>query len=73
MPTLKKRLNITLSPELEKSLMRIAKRDKVTTASKAVEMLRYALEMYEDLVFEKLAESRDISSIKFIPHSKVWN
>ena len=73
MPTLKKRLNITLSPELEKSLMRIAKRDKVPTASKAVEMLRYALEMYEDLVFEKLAESRDISSIKFIPHSKVWN
>lgn len=72
MPTTKKRLNITLSPDLEKALMKIARRDRVPGATKAVELLRIALEIEEDSVWEMLANERGDNPKDYVPHSKAW-
>ncbi|KKS43735.1 hypothetical protein A3I25_00910 [Candidatus Nomurabacteria bacterium RIFCSPLOWO2_02_FULL_42_17] len=70
--TTKKRLNITLSPDLNWSISKIAKRDKVPTATKAAELIRLALIIEEDSVWEKLAGGRDTKGVRFIPHARVW-
>ena len=72
MTTTKKRVNISLSPDMEKVLTKLAKRDSVPEATKAVERLRTALEIEEDVVFGKLAEERFKSMGKTISHKEVW-
>lgn len=59
MPTLHKRLNITLRPDLEKALSKIAKRDNMPEATKAADLIRMALEIEEDTAFTSLAKERD--------------
>lgn len=72
MPTTKKRLNITLSPEMERVLARIASRDRVPEATKVTELLRLALEIEEDIVWEALAKIRDVAKTPYVTHSKAW-
>ena len=72
MPTLNRRLNITLPPELDWAISKIAKRDRVPESTKAVELLRSALLVEEDSVWERLAKSRDKKGVKFISHNKAW-
>ncbi|MDP2676204.1 MAG: hypothetical protein Q8O83_00770 [bacterium] len=72
MPTAKTRLNITLSPDMETAIRRLAERDKVPQASKAAELLRAALEIEEDLAWDKLAQKRDKRGAKFTSHKKAW-
>ena len=72
MPTTKTRLNITLSPEIEKAVKELATRDKISKAGKVAELLRSALETEEDRVWEELAEKRDARGAKFIPHKRAW-
>ena len=72
MATTKKRVNISLSPEMEKVLTRLAKRDSVPEATKVVELLHTALEIEEDVAFGKLAEERFKSMGKTISHKEVW-
>jgi len=72
MPTAKKRLNITLSPDIEEAVKRLAERDKLSRAGKAVELLRIALEIEEDRFWDKLANSRDRRGARFISHKKAW-
>ncbi len=72
MPTLKKRLNITLSPEMEGAIKQLAKRDKVPQARKITELLLTALEIEEDSVWDELAEKRDVSNARFVSHKKAW-
>ena len=72
MATTKKRVNISLSPEMEKVLTRLAKRDSVPEATKVVELLHMALEIEEDVVFDKLAAERFKSMRKTISHKEVW-
>ena len=73
MPTLNRRLNITLSPELDWAISKIAKRDRVPESTKAVEVLRSALLVEEDSVWEKLANERYKQKSKHISHKKAWN
>jgi len=72
MATTKKRLNITLSPQAEKLLASIAKRDNVPQATKAFELLTLALEMEEDAVLGSLAKARDTKDARYIAHNEVW-
>jgi len=72
MPTLKKRINITVTSELEKGISEAALRDNVPQATKAAELLRLALEFEEDVVWDTLAARRDTPKAKYVRHEKVW-
>ena len=50
----------------------LAKRDQVPRVTKAVDLLKTALEIEEDRVWDMLASKRDTKSAKFIPHKKAW-
>jgi len=72
MPTVKPRLNITLPPIVGAAIKQLAQRDNVSRAGKAAELLRIALEIEEDRVWDKLAAARDMKGAKFLTHKKAW-
>lgn len=72
MATSKKRINISLPSDLEEVLAQLAGRDDVPQATKAVQLLRLAVEMDEDEVFNQIAQSRDTKKSKFVSHQKAW-
>ena len=72
MATTKKRLNVTLSPELERAVIELAKRDNVPQSAKAAELLRTALEIEEDEVWDALAQERDQPKAKWVSHDSTW-
>ena len=73
MATTKKRINITLPPAEEKAISQLAKRDQVPEATKAAELLRLALQIEEDEVWDRIASERDTPDAKFISHEKAWS
>ena len=72
MSTTKKRINISLSKELEKTIEKLAKRDEVPEATKASELLRLAIEIEEDAIWNEIAKERDTKSARFVSHKKAW-
>ena len=72
MATSKKRINISLPKDLEEVLSQLAGRDDVPAATKAVQLLRLAVEIDEDEVFNRIAASRDSGKSKFVSHQKAW-
>lgn len=72
MPTLKRRLNITLEPEIEKVLAYLSKRDNVPEATKVAELLERAIEIEEDGIWNAIAEQRIKNVKKWLSHSEVW-
>ncbi|MCR4313872.1 MAG: hypothetical protein NUV84_01335 [Candidatus Uhrbacteria bacterium] len=72
MPTTKSRLNLSLPESMEAILTKLARRDAVPRAAKAVELLRVAMELEEDIVLSKLADLRDTKAAKFLTHEEVW-
>lgn len=72
MPTLKKRLNISMAPEIESMVRQLAKRDQMPEATKAGQLLQVALEIEEDSVWDAIAAQRDTKGSKFISHKKAW-
>ena len=72
MTTIKRRLNITLAPDIEKLITHIAKRDRVPEATKISELLKISLAMEEDKAFTVLAESRLKEKGKKLTHKEVW-
>lgn len=72
MATMKKRLNISLSKEMEKALATVALRDAMPQATKAVHLLALALEIEEDQVFEQMARTRDTKTARFVSHTQAW-
>ena len=72
MATTKKRINVSLSSDVEKAITKLAKRDQVPEATKAGELLRLALEIEEDIVLDKMAEERLKTSTKTLTHKEVW-
>lgn len=73
MATTKKRINITLPPAEEEALSKLAKRDRVPEATKAAQLLRLALKIEEDEVWDSLASERDMKNTKFISHKEAWS
>lgn len=72
MATTKKRINISVSRELDTMLGRLAKRDQMSLATKAEHMLIKSLEFEEDEILNFVAESRDQKGAKFISHEEAW-
>jgi hypothetical protein len=72
MATTKKRLNISLSKDLDSALAKLAKRDEMPRATKAEHLLQMSIEMEEDGVLNSIAEERDSTHAKFAPHNLVW-
>lgn len=72
MATTKKRINISVSKELDDVLGRLAKRDQVPQATKAEHLLRMALEIEEDQVLDEIAIKRDTGTARFVSHASAW-
>ncbi len=72
MATTKKRINISLPADVEASLSKLADRDEVPQATKAVYLLKLAIEIDEDDVLNALAQQRDRKGAKFVSHKKAW-
>ncbi len=73
MATTKRRLNITLSPEVDELITRIAKRDRVPEATKVSELLNISLALEEDKAFSVLSDERlSDKKVKWLSHVDVW-
>ena len=72
MPTIKRRVNISISKPIEEALEKLARRDQVPEATKAAELLQAAIELDEDQVWDAIASARDIKKAKFVPNKKAW-
>lgn len=73
MATTKKRINISVSKDIDESLEKLAKRDQVPQATKAEHLLRIALELEEDDVLNAIASRRDRSASRFVSHKAAWH
>lgn len=72
MTTTKKRVNISVSSAMEDALKALAKRDEMPVASKAVELLRQAIEVEEDEVWARLANERLKRDKRRVSHEDAW-
>lgn len=73
MATIKKRINVSVSKEMDTALGRLAKRDQVPQATKAEHLLRLALELEEDQVLNDIAHRRDSDDGSvFVSHTSAW-
>lgn len=72
MPTIKQRINLTADADIELALKNAARRDRVSVGSKAIELIRIALDIEEDYALATIARERDMRGVKSIPHNKVW-
>ncbi len=50
----------------------MAERDNMPAATKAVSLIRIAIELDEDGILNELAEKRDKKGAKFISHKDAW-
>lgn len=72
MATTKTRLNISLSDDLSQAIAKLAKRDQMPQATKAAHLIKTALEIEEDLIWDEKAAKRDWKGVKFVSHKKAW-
>ncbi|TAL20705.1 hypothetical protein EPN90_00080 [Patescibacteria group bacterium] len=72
MSTTKYRVNLSVSTDLKRALQKLAKRDHTSVATKAVDLVRTALEIEEDAILLKLAEERETKKGKYVPHDAAW-
>lgn len=72
MPTTKQRINISVSDEVRRAIAELAKRDRVPEATKASRLVEIALEIEEDITWDRIADKRDRKGIKFFPHKNAW-
>jgi len=72
MSTDKRRINVTLNHTVDRVLEKVARRDGVPLATKAAELLQFALEVEEDQVWDALASARDRKGARFVSHQDAW-
>ena len=68
----KKRINISVSEDMNRILNKLARRDNVPVATKTSELLKEVIEIEEDVIWEKLVEVRDTKNAKYLSHKKAW-
>ena len=66
MPTTKKRLNITLSEEMDKDIQTLARRENVPKATITAKLIREALELQEDMKLGYIAEQRASDGSEYV-------
>jgi hypothetical protein len=72
MSTSKSRLNISLPDDTKKVLLSIAKRDQMPAATKAVRLLEIGIEVEEDELWDRIADSRDRKDTILHSHVEVF-
>lgn len=72
MPTKNPRVNITLEESEVGLLSDLAKKEGKSVSRLAKELILESLERREDIVFSKIAESRDIKNTKKVLHEDAW-
>ena len=76
MPTTKRRLNITLTPELEALIKLYAERDEVPEATKAVEFIKLAIDVQEaeEARMALVGDERLSQKVKYVDDSEdIWS
>ena len=73
MATIKKRINISVSKDIERALTRLALRDAVPQATKATHLLVQAIELEEDVVWDALARKREQNGGRYLSHREAWS
>ena len=68
----KKRIYISISPEVEKALGVVSDERDIPVASAASDLLEKALEIEEDVVWDSIATNRKNSNEKFYSHEEAW-
>lgn len=72
MPTVKKRINITVDKELFLILSRMSRRDQSSLSSLSLRLIKAAMELEEDRYFSEVSDERLNSNEKRITHDKIW-
>ena len=72
MPSLKKRINLTVDHKIYSVLEKLSakKQKKISTVS--LSLIQQALEWQEDIYFSKLGDKILSKKSKRIPHNKAW-
>jgi len=73
MPTDKKRINISVTDDIEEAIKLLAKRDNVPVATKANDLIRMAIELDEDDILREIAEKRDTKDASYVSHEDAWS
>jgi len=73
-PTTSPRVNVVLEKPLYQRLRRLAAKDGVSLSTKVRDLIREALEEYEDAYLVRLAEERErtFDRAKALTHEQVW-
>jgi hypothetical protein len=74
MPAKNPRINIVLEKPIYEAIKRIAKKEGVSISLKARDLLREALETYEDLILEDIASEREktFNHKSALTHDDIW-
>ena len=74
MATKNPRLNVVLEPSIYGLVRQLARHDGVSLSLKARDLIREALEAYEDRVWTKVAQKREktYNRKKALTHKEVW-
>ena len=75
MATKHPRLNVVLESPLYSAIKQLAKKEGVSLSLKARDLIREALEMYEDIHWAKVAASREKTLYRktALTHKQVWS
>jgi hypothetical protein len=72
MSTAKSRINVSVPDDVKAALIKLAKRDQLPTATKAVRLIELGLELEEDDIWDKIAAGRDRTDSRFHTHAQVF-
>ena len=74
MPTKNSHLNVALEPGLYNPLKKLAKKEGVSLSLVARDLIKEALELYEDIYWQKEVEKRErtFSHKKALSHQEIW-
>lgn len=69
------RLNVVMEPYVYQAIIRLAKKEGLSMSLVARDLIREALEIYEDVFWAKEAEAREATFVKkkALTHKEVWN
>lgn len=63
---------VSLPDDVDAALVHLADRDGVPTATKAAYLIKLAIEVDEDTVWDEIASKRDNKNTKFVSHDEAW-
>jgi len=75
MPTKNPRINVVLEEPLYKRIQYLANKEGVSLSLKVRDLIKEALETYEDLFLSEFAETREatFSRSKALTHKETWS